>query len=69
MVEEAFRVVGYSRPAFLWMITLFLAVWVGRIWLLTHRGQMNDDPVVFALRDRTSQAIAVMIAVCFLIAI
>jgi 4-hydroxybenzoate polyprenyltransferase len=69
MVEEAFRVVGYSRPAFLWMITLFLAVWVGRIWLLTHRGQMNDDPVVFALRDRASQAIAVMIAVCFLIAI
>ena len=69
MVDEAFRVVGYTRPAFLWVITLFLAVWIGRIWLLTQRGQMNDDPVTFALRDRVSQAIAIAIAACFVIAL
>ena len=39
MVDEAFRVVGYTRPVFLWVITLFLAVWIGRIWLLTQRGR------------------------------
>ncbi len=67
MVDEAFRTVGYARPEFLWIITLFLAIWIGRIWLLTHRGQMNDDPVSFALRDRWSQLLAIMIAICFLI--
>jgi 4-hydroxybenzoate polyprenyltransferase len=69
MVDEAFSVVGYSRPIFLWAITLFLAIWVGRIWLLTHRGQMNDDPVAFALRDRPSQFLALLMGICFLIAL
>ena len=31
-----------------------LLYWIGRVWLLAHRGQMHDDPVVFALRDRVS---------------
>ncbi len=69
LVDEAFRVVGYARPEFLWAIGLFIAIWIGRVWLLTHRGQMNDDPVDFALRDRSSQLIALVIGVLFLIAI
>ena len=69
MVDEAFHVVGYTRPAFLWVITLFLAVWIGRLWLLAQRGPMNDDPVTFALRDRVSPAIAIAIAACFVIAL
>jgi 4-hydroxybenzoate polyprenyltransferase len=69
MVDEAFRVVGYARPEFLWLVSLFVAVWVGRIWLLTHRGRLNDDPVSFALRDRPSQLIAGLILICFLIAL
>lgn len=69
MVDEAFRVVGYARPEFLWLISLLLSVWVGRIWLLTHRGRLNEDPVSFALRDRPSQVIAALVLVCFLIAI
>lgn len=69
MVDEAFRVVGYSRPAFLWATTLLLAVWVGRVWLLTHRGLMNDDPVAFALRDRPSRLLALLTGICFLIAV
>jgi hypothetical protein len=28
--------------------------WISRAWMLTARGQMHDDPVVFALRDRVS---------------
>ncbi len=69
MVDEAFRNVGYTRPIFLWAITLLLAIWIGRIWLLTHRGKMNDDPVAFALRDRSSQALALLVGICFLIAV
>ena len=28
--------------------------WLRRIAMITHRGQMHDDPVVFAMRDRIS---------------
>lgn len=69
MVDEAFRVVGYSRPEYLWAINLMVAIWIGRIWLLTHRGQMHDDPVSFALRDRPSRGIAALIAIFFVIAL
>jgi 4-hydroxybenzoate polyprenyltransferase len=69
MVDEAFVVVGYARPAFLWVITLFLAIWIGRVWLLTHRGKMNDDPVAFAVRDRVSQLLALLMGACFLLAL
>ena len=69
MVDEAFRVVGYGRPEFLWLVSLLLAVWIGRIWLLTHRGRLNEDPVSFALRDRASQVIAGLVLLCFLIAL
>ncbi len=69
MVDEAFRVVGYTRPEFLWFVSVLVSIWVGRIWLLTHRGKMHDDPVTFALRDRSSQVIAFLAAVCFAIAL
>jgi hypothetical protein len=28
--------------------------WISRVWMLTARGHMHEDPVVFALRDRLS---------------
>ena len=51
----------YSEPLFLWGICPVLFYWLSRLELLTHRGFMSDDPVVFAMTDRTSQfCIAVM---------
>lgn len=69
LVEQAFRTVGYSRPALLWGIVAAVAIWLGRIWLLTHRGKMNDDPVSFALSDRSSLAIGLAVALLFIIAV
>lgn len=69
MVDEAFRVVGYARPEVLWLATFFMAIWLGRVWLLTHRGRMLDDPVSFALRDRSSLFLALAIGLCFLLAL
>jgi hypothetical protein len=28
--------------------------WISRVLMLANRGLMNEDPVVFALRDRVS---------------
>jgi 4-hydroxybenzoate polyprenyltransferase/phosphoserine phosphatase len=69
LVNEAFRVVGYARPEFLWGIVLLVAIWLGRIWLVTHRGQLSDDPVSYALRDRPSQLIAAVTGLLFLAAL
>lgn len=57
------RVAGvYSQPAFLWIVCPLLLYWISRIWLLAHRGQMDDDPVVFAVRDRTSYVVGALLA-------
>jgi len=44
----------YRLPEALWLISLILLYWITRIWFLARRGQLPDDPVLFATRDRTS---------------
>lgn len=47
----------YSRPYLLWLICPLLLYWVVRVWRKAHRGELEHDPVVFALRDRPSLAV------------
>ena len=44
----------YHHPEILWGTSTLLLYWISRLWLLSHRDQMNDDPVLFAIKDRTS---------------
>ena len=53
----------YDEPAALWGICLILLYWISRMVMITHRGWMHDDPVVFAARDRISLACAAAIFV------
>lgn len=50
----------YSRPEILWLLCPMLLYWIARVWLLAARGQMHDDPVLFAVRDRASYVVAVL---------
>lgn len=59
----------YNHPQALWALCPLLMWWIGRVWLLTHRGRMHDDPVVFALRDRVSHGMGVMGAVALWLAL
>lgn len=45
----------YGRHELMWLLCPLLLYWIGYIWLVAHRGNMHDDPLVFALRDRTSR--------------
>lgn len=45
----------YHRPSLLWGVCLVLLYWISRIVMIAHRGNMDDDPIVFAVRDRASQ--------------
>jgi 4-hydroxybenzoate polyprenyltransferase len=52
----------YRHPQRMWLMTPLLILWVSRFWLLASRGELNEDPVVFALTDRTSLLIGAGIA-------
>ena len=41
----------YRHPKFLWLICPILMYWIARVLMLSHRRLMDDDPVVFALKD------------------
>jgi len=45
----------YSQPATLWGVFVIQLYWITRVVLITHRGQMHDDPVIYAVKDRTSR--------------
>jgi len=40
----------------LWLTIPVLLYWVSRMWMQAHRGNMDDDPVIFAVKDRYSLA-------------
>jgi 4-hydroxybenzoate polyprenyltransferase len=54
LINEASVQPFYRLPDALFAAPAMLTLWLGRVWLLTSRGEMNDDPVLFALTDRTS---------------
>ena len=51
----------YANAQLLWGVGVGLIYWLGRLWLKTARGEMDDDPLVFALRDRNSRWTLVVI--------
>lgn len=57
----------YRTHSLLWLICVILVYWISRVLLLTHRGWMHDDPVVFAATDRVS-LIAVALVGCLVLA-
>ncbi len=58
----------YSRPDLLWLVCIILLYWISRVWLLTHRGRMNEDPVLFAVKDPVSYGCGFLICVVVLLA-
>lgn len=46
----------YGHPGLLWGVGILLLHWVARVVMLAHRGELHDDPLVFAATDRHSLA-------------
>lgn len=55
----------YKTPELVWAAVPVFLFWVSWIWLQAHRGQMHDDPVIFAIKDRYS----LLAGVCFMLII
>lgn len=56
----------YHHPEFLWILIPVLLFWMSRIWLITHRGGMHDDPVIFAIKDKISLLLLPLIVLILL---
>ena len=59
----------YHHPQSIWLICIFLLYWISRVWLITHRGKMHDDPVVFALKDKVSLITLLLCAIAIFFAL
>ena len=51
-----------------WLDCLLLLYWITYMWLMAHRGHMDDDPLVFGLRDRVSRILLLLMAGVFVAA-
>ena len=59
----------YHKPSMLWLIVPLMILWLCRVWLLASRGELNEDPVVFAVTDRMSLLIGVATVAITLLAL
>ena len=68
-INDAQTALLYQQPKYIWLACPLLLTWISYVWILAHRGQINDDPVIFAVTNRISLAIGVLIALVFWVAI
>ena len=53
----------YRAPEFIWGALPVMLFWVSWMWMQAHRGNMHDDPLVFALKDKASLLAGAVFAV------
>jgi 4-hydroxybenzoate polyprenyltransferase len=58
----------FAAPELLWALPACAMFWLCRIWLLAARGDMHDDPLMFAIRDPTSWLVGAAGATAFWLA-
>lgn len=59
----------YSHTARLWLLLPVLLLWISRLWLLASRGELDEDPVVYAITDRRSLLLGVLVVIIVLFAL
>jgi 4-hydroxybenzoate polyprenyltransferase len=59
----------YRHPNLLWLNVPLITLWLNRVWLLASRGQLDEDPLVFALTDPMSLFIGIAVVIVALLAI
>jgi hypothetical protein len=60
---------NYNAPFLLWALPAAMVYWQCRVWLLAQRGDVHDDPLVFAMHDRVSWIIGALVALAFVAAL
>lgn len=59
----------YGRYQLIWFLCPLLFYWIGRVWLIAHRGKMPDDPLLFALHDRANLVVILLMFILVVLAL
>lgn len=58
----------YTIPTVIWLAVPLLLFWISWVWLKANRGEMHDDPIIFAIKDKASLVVAGLTASVFVYA-
>mgnify|MGYP001457701408 CR=1 FL=1 len=58
----------YQIPEIIWISLIILLFWISWVWLKAHRGELHDDPVIFALKDKVSITCGFLLILSFVLA-
>ena len=58
----------YKSPILIWFTIPVLLYWVMRMWMVTNRGEMTEDPIIYAIRDKTTYVVMAIISIIMLLA-
>lgn len=64
-IQDQATMALYRYPQFIWLACPVLLFWITRVWLLAHRGEMHDDPVIYAIQDRISLLTGILFGTIF----
>ena len=59
----------YEQKDYIWLIAPLVLYWITRVWFFAGRGEVHHDPITFAVRDRVSYAVALLIAAIAILAV
>ena len=59
----------YASPRLLWLVCPLLLYWLSHMWILAERGQVQDDPIVAAVRDPVSWVTGLLVVIVAALAI
>ncbi|SNT37330.1 hypothetical protein SAMN05421770_10999 [Granulicella rosea] len=52
----------YHHGVRLWLLLPVMLLWLSQLWLLASRGELNEDPVVYAITDKRSLLLGLLVA-------
>lgn len=67
-VNSAHVMVLYKSPILIWLVLPVLLYWLMRMWAVTNRGEMDDDPIIYAVKDKMSYVSIIIIIVIMILA-
>lgn len=68
IIDDAFHQSFYGNTSWLWGFPCILFLLVSRLWLVCLRDELDDDPVMFAVKDPISLALGAALLACFAMA-
>ena len=67
-IQDQSTIAMYHHPQIIWAACPVLLFWITRLWLLTNRGEMHDDPVIYAVTDKVSLISGLVFGIIFWLA-